>query len=86
MSVSERMTKDALLLYPGQAVSGSYTFDSEIFATNLKPGAYRLEALLYGWNQRFEDSQLSELAGMGSPFLIGENAASAQIKLRTAQK
>jgi hypothetical protein len=86
MSVSERMRKDALLLKPGQIVSGSFSFDSEVFAASLMPGAYRLEALLYGWNQRFDDSELSELARMGSPFLIGENAASLPIELRIAQR
>jgi hypothetical protein len=86
MSVSERMRKDALLLKPGQVVSGSFSFDSEVFAASLKPGAYRLEALLYGWNQSFDDSQLSELARMGSPFLIGENAASLRVELRIAQR
>ena len=86
MSVSERMRKDALLLKPGQVVSGSFSFDSEVFAASLKPGAYRLEALLYGWNQPFDDSQLSELAMMGSPFLIGENAASLPVELRIAQR
>jgi hypothetical protein len=86
MSVSERMRKDALLLKPGQVVSGSFSFDSEVFAASLKPGAYRLEALLYGWNQPFNNSQLSELAGMGSPFLIGENAASLPFELRIAQR
>ena len=86
MSVSERMRKDALLLKPGQVVSGSFSFDSEVFAASLKPGAYRLEALLYGWNKPFDDSQLSELARMGSPFLIGESAASLRVELRIAQR
>jgi len=86
MSVSERMRKDALLLKPGQVVSGSFSFDSEVFAASLKPGTYRLEALLYGWNQPFDDSQLSELARMGSPFLIGENAASSRVGLRIAKR
>jgi len=86
MRVSERMKKDALLLRPGQVASGSFSFDSEVFAAGLKPGVYRLEALLYGWNQRFQDAQLSELAGMGSPFLIGESAASSTVELRIAER
>jgi hypothetical protein len=86
MSVSERMRKDALLLRPGQVASGSFSFDSEVFAASLKPGAYRLEALLYGWNKPFDDFQLSELARMGSPFLIGESAASLRVELRVAQR
>jgi hypothetical protein len=82
MSVSERMRKDALLLKPGQAVTGSFSFDSKVFSDNLKSGTYRLEAVLYGWNLLFDNSQLSELAGMGAPFLIGESTASLPVELR----
>jgi hypothetical protein len=82
MSVSERMRKDALLLKPGQDVTGSFNFDSKIFAHELKQGVYRLEAVLYGWNLPFDNNQLSQLAGMGAPFLIGESAASTQVELR----
>jgi hypothetical protein len=84
MSISERMRKDALLLEPGQATTGSFDFDSSVFEGSLKPGAYRLEAVLYGWNQRYDDSQLSELAGMGAPFLIGETDTSSLIELKGA--
>ena len=48
MRVSERMRKDALLLKPGQAAHGSFSFDSKVFSDSLKPGSYRLEAVLYG--------------------------------------
>jgi len=81
MSVSERMQKDAVLLKPGQETTGSFRFDSKTFADQLQPGVYRLEAVLYGWNRPFDDSQLQELGGMGAPFLIGETAAVAQVKL-----
>jgi hypothetical protein len=80
MSISERMRKDALVLKPGQKVSGSYSFDSKIFADRLKPGAYRLEAVLHGWNQSFDKSELSELAGLGAPFLLGESVASSEVE------
>lgn len=83
MSVSERMLKDALLLKPGQVVTGSFSFDSKVFAGSLKPGTYRLEAVLYGWNLRFDNSQLSELAGKGAPFLIGETTASSPVELHS---
>jgi len=86
MSISERMRKDALLLKPGQATTGSFDFDSSVFEGSLKPGAYRLEAVLYGWDQRFDDSQLSELAGMGAPFLNGETYASLPIELKGGGK
>ncbi|MDE3163849.1 MAG: hypothetical protein KGL64_11365 [Acidobacteriota bacterium] len=86
MSLSERMRKDALLLRPGQAVTGSFTFDSSVFEGSLGTGAYRLEAILYGWNQSYDNSQRAELAGMGAPFLIGESNASLTIELSGARK
>ena len=84
MSISERMGKDAVLLKPGQALQGSFTFESKIF--HLKPGSYRLEAVLYGWNQPFSDSELSELSKIGAPFLTGEDHANTQAALRDAGK
>jgi hypothetical protein len=81
MSLLERMRKDALLLKPGQQVTGSFTLDSSIFDGSLRPGAYRLESVLYGWNDRYDDAQLSELAGMGAPLLVGEKDASSLIEL-----
>ena len=86
MRLSERMRKDALRLGPGKAVGGTFRFDSKVFAESLSPGVYRLEAILYGWNVQLENSQLSELAGMGAPFLIGESTASSTIELRAARK
>lgn len=76
------MRKDALLLIPSEAASGSFSFDSKVFADSLRPGAYRLETVLYGWNQPFDNTQLSELAEMGAPFLIGESTATLPIELR----
>jgi len=81
MSISERMRKDALLLQSGQSASGSFSFDSQIFAKELKPGFYRLETALYGWNLHFDDAQLSQVAAMGAPFLIGETHAIIQVEL-----
>jgi len=86
MSVSQRMRRDAVLLQPGQEVTGSFDFDSKIFANDLTPGVYRLEAALYGWNLSFDNNQLVELAGMGAPFLIGECAASSQVELHRGEK
>ena len=84
MSISERMGKDAVLLRQGQALQGSFTFESKIF--HLKPGFYRLEAVLYGWNQPFSESELSELSRIGAPFLIGEDQANTRVELRDASK
>jgi hypothetical protein len=82
MSISERMRKDALLLKPGQSVTGTFTYYSSVFADKLRPGVYRLEAILYGWNERYDNSQLSELSKMGAPFLTGECNASTHIELK----
>jgi hypothetical protein len=86
MNLSERMRKDAVLLKPGQDVTGSFNFDSKIFVNRLKPGVYRLEAVLYGWNLSLDNNQLSELAGMGAPFFIGESAASSRVELHRSGK
>jgi hypothetical protein len=83
MSVSERMRQDAALLEPGQSVDGSFTFESKVLA-NLKPGSYRLETVLYGWNLSFSNSELSELGRMGASFLIGECHAVNQLELQDA--
>jgi len=86
MTLPERMQKDAVLLRPGQEVTGSFTFDSKIFLDQLRAGVYRLEAVLYGWNLPFDSSQLHDLAGMGAPFLIGESDAVSQVGLRSGGK
>lgn len=85
MSIAERMGKDAVLLKPGQSVRGSFTFDPEVFR-DLNPGTYRLEADLYGWNLTFSKSELTELSGMGAPFLTGETHSSTHINLQAASK
>jgi hypothetical protein len=86
MSVSERMQKDAVLLKPGQQATGSFRVDSNAFANELRPGNYRLEAVIYGWNLAFDNSQLSELAKMEAPFFMGESGASSQVKLLRRRK
>jgi len=85
MSVSERMRKDAVLVKPGQAVHGSFTFQPKVLS-DLKPGSYRLEAVLYGWNLSFSTSELSELHRMDAPFLIGETHATTHVELQAASK
>lgn len=81
MSVPERMQKDAVLLKPGQAVHESFTFQTKVFG-GLKPGSYRLEAVLYGWTPPFSTSELSALNRMGAPFLIGEAHATTRVALQ----
>ena len=85
MSIAERMRKDAVLLKPGQSVRGSFTFDPEVFR-DLNAGTYRLEAVLYGWNLAFSESELTELSAMGAPFLTGERHSTTHIDLQAASK
>src|SRR5690242_17131038 len=85
MSVSERMQKDAVLVSPGQAVRGAFTFEPKVL-NDLKPGSYRLEAVLYGWNLAFSTSELSELQRMVAPFLIGETHATTHVEIQAASK
>ena len=85
MSVSVRMQKDAVLVRPGQAGHGSFTFEPKALS-DLKPGSYRIEAVLYGWNLSLKTSELSELNRMGAPFLIGETHATTKLELQAASK
>ncbi|HUE51988.1 MAG TPA: hypothetical protein VMO80_06595 [Terriglobales bacterium] len=86
MTLPERMQRDAVLLRPGQEATGSFSFDSKIFLDQLRPGVYRLEAVLYGWNLPFDSNQLHDLAGMGTPFLIGGSDAVSQVELLSGGK
>ena len=85
MSVSVRMQKDAALVRPGQAVHWSFTFEPKVLS-DLKPGSYRLEVVLYGWNLSLNTSKLSELNRMGAPFFIGETHATTNVELQAASK
>jgi len=80
-TVSERMSNEAVLLKPGEHLDGTLQMDTTLFG-GLKPGAYRIEAVLSGWaEEKFSDSERSELARMGSPFMRGEVPNSINITL-----
>jgi hypothetical protein len=80
-TVSERMNKEAVLLKAGEHLDGTFRMDTTLFG-GLKPGAYRIEAVLSGWaEEKFTDAERSELSRMGSPFLRGEAPASLRITL-----
>ena len=79
-TIRERMTKEAVLLKPGEQLEGTFLLSPKI--SGLKPGAYRIEAALTGWDEgKFTDAERSELAGMGSPFMEGEVSDSIRITL-----
>lgn len=84
MTAAKRMEKDAVLLKPMAYIDGSFDFDTRIFQDKgLKPGRYRLEAVLTGWKDNaFDEAQILSLETMKHPFLnSGEVTASSPIEL-----
>jgi len=83
LTMAEWLKKDAVRLKPQQSVSGTFAFQFPpgSFTQQLKPGTYRLEALLYGWNVRFTAAQRKELDSIPGSLLIGEANATAQVEL-----
>ena len=79
-TISDRMSKEAVLLKPGEHLDGTLLLDPKLF--RLKPGAYRVEAALTGWvEEKFTDAERSELAKMAGPFMAGEVSNSIRITL-----
>lgn len=80
-TIRERMSKEAVLVKPGEHLDGTFLLDTKLFG-GLKPGAYRVEAALTGWaEEKFTDAERSELAQMASPFMRGEVPDSIRIML-----
>jgi hypothetical protein len=85
-TVSERMSKEAVLLKPGEHLDGTFRLDTKLFG-GLKPGAYRIEAALSGWAEaKFNEAERSELAQMAGPFMTGEVPDATSITLTTSTK
>ena len=85
-TIRERMNKEAVLLKPGEHLDGTFFLDTKLFG-GLKPGVYRVEAALTGWDEeKFTDAERSELARMGSPFMTGEVPDSIRITLTPSAK
>ena len=81
-TIMERMKREALLLKPRHRVEGHITLETKIFG-EMKPGSYRIEAVLYGWDDKgFDQAEQSGLQKMGAPFLRGEVPASSHVNLR----
>src|SRR5258706_10563123 len=79
--IGERMSKEAVLLRPGEHLDGSLRLDTSLFG-GLKPGVYRIEAGLSGWSEeKFTDAELSDLSRMVHPLLRGEVPVSVRINL-----
>jgi hypothetical protein len=80
-TVIERMSQEAVLLRPGEHLDGTLRLDTALF--RLKPGSYRIEAILYGWTEeKFTAAERSDLARMAIPFLRGEVPVSVRITLK----
>jgi hypothetical protein len=80
-TVTERMGREAVLLEPGKSFDGTFRLDTTLFG-GLKPGAYRVEAVLYCWrDEEFTAAELSELSQFGKPFVRREVPASLPITL-----
>jgi hypothetical protein len=70
-SIQERMAKEAVLLKPGEHVSGPLRLDPKSF--HLAPGRYRVQASMTGWaEETFNPEERAELEKMGHPFVTGE--------------
>lgn len=79
--VNERMSKESVLLRPGEHLDGTLRLDTALFG-GLKPGAYRIEAELSGWSEeKFTNAELSDLSRMVHPLLRGEVPVSVRITL-----
>lgn len=78
---SQKVDQVAALLKPGQSISGEYSFSTDGFAKELKPGAYRLEVVLYGWNSKYSEAEISDIFRRGAPLLSGEANATTTIQL-----
>jgi hypothetical protein len=80
-TISQRMSKEAVLLKPGEHVDGTFLLNTKLFG-GLEPGAYRVEAALTGWTEeKFTDAERSELAKMAGAFMMGEVSDSIRITL-----
>ena len=80
-TVTERMSKEAILLKPGEHLDGTLEMDTSLFG-GLKPGNYRIEAVLWSWrDERFTEGERTELGRMGHPFLRGEVPSSIKVTL-----
>lgn len=79
-SVGERMSREAILLAPGEHYEGP----APVFVPpDATPGAYRIEATVYGWNpDNLSEADRVELGRMVHPFLRGEAPVSIAVELR----
>ena len=79
-TIQERMSKEAVLLKPGESTYGPLRLDPKMF--HLSAGRYRVEASLMGWTpETFRAEDRIELEKMGHPFVTGEAPAALTVVL-----
>jgi hypothetical protein len=84
LTITERMSKVAVLLRPGEHFDGAFQLDPAMFG--LTPGAYRIEAVLRGWkNDQFSEAERTEMQKLSTPLLSGEMPATENINLLADQ-
>ncbi|HEY0564309.1 MAG TPA: hypothetical protein VGC88_01925, partial [Terriglobales bacterium] len=49
-STAQRMRESSVVLSPGKSRGGTYSLDSSIFGSELKPGKYRMTVKFVGWH------------------------------------
>jgi hypothetical protein len=70
-TIQERMSKEAVLLKPGESTYGPLRLEPKLF--HLTPGRYRVEASVTGWApEKFSAEERGEMEKMGHPFVTGE--------------
>jgi len=85
-TIRARMTKEAVLLKPGEHFDGTFLLDTKLFG-GLKPGVYRVEAALTGWTEeKFTDAEHSELKKIAGRFMAGEVSDSIRVTLTPSPK
>ena len=79
-TIQERMSKEAVLLKPGESTYGPLRLEAKIF--HLTPGRYRIEGSLTGWApETYSADERAELEKMGYPFVTGEVPSSLTVVL-----
>ena len=79
-AIAERMGKEAVLLKPGESITGELKLDPKPF--HLAAGRYRIEAALTGWHaEKFTTEERADLEKLGHPFVTGEVPASLTVIL-----
>jgi hypothetical protein len=78
--LSGRISKEALLLKPGERRFGTAELELDKKFFSMKPGLLILKVTLSGWTEkRFTSAELAELARLGHPFLKGEVSESMHV-------